>query len=296
MGNAKGDVMLSDEKLVELITAGSVTGVKPTPDWYTAESPVQASSLDLHVGDIYLPGKNADEAGGENHPLKEYNLKTGETVLIKTQETLSLPKQVGGIAFPPSRFAVKALLVTNAGHVDPEYRGPLRFTVINMGHELQKLSEGERVGTLILFRTETPPKAGWYSRTQKEGKAPTTADLNYLSKDFAEVVKRAEEIARQKVQEAELEVKVIEQRWNHRFGWVTALVTLIGAVVFGVFSFYSPVSRSDTRIDSMREEFTQAKQIEDRLQKLESAPKVEDITKTLKSLDQRTTALEKKVK
>jgi hypothetical protein len=46
----------------------------------------------------------------------------------------------------------------------------------------------------------------------------------------------------------------------------------------------------------MREEFTQAKQIEDRLQKLESAPKVEDITKTLKSLDQRTTALEKKVK
>jgi len=288
--------MLSDKQILELVNQGAVAGIKKEADWYTASSPIQAASLDLHIGSIYMPMTAADEAGGESHPLAEYNLKTGETVLIKTQETLNLPKTIAGIAFPPSRFAVKALLVTNAGHIDPEYKGSLRFTLINMGHDLQRLVAGDRVGTLILFRTDGEPEKGWYSRTGAAGRDPNTADLKYLSKDFAEVVKRAEDIARKQVHEAELELKVVERRFNQSLGWAGLVVTLIGAIVFGFFSWYSPVTKLETKVDSVREEYTQTKQTEGRLEKLESAPKTEDLVGSLRSLEKRVNNLEKRGK
>src|SRR6266478_9431305 len=170
--HAKG--LLSDTEIVKLIDGGHIKNVPPETDHYTDKSAVQAGSLDLHIGGIYLPRTAAEESGGENHALTEYLLAPGQTVLVRTAETLKLPKHVAGLAFPPSSFAVKALLVTNAGHVDPEYSGPLRFTIINMGHQIQKLENGFRVGTLVLFGLDREPERGWTARTGKEGRNPNT--------------------------------------------------------------------------------------------------------------------------
>jgi deoxycytidine triphosphate deaminase len=278
--------VLSDKEIAELVDTRKITGVQENVPRLTSESPIQAASLDLHIGNIYLPSASADGAGGENKPLSEHLLSTGETVLVGTLERLNLPPDIGGIAFPPSRFAVKALLVTNAGHVDPEYRGPMRFTIINMGHEAQKLQTGDRVGTLMLFRASKGAEKGWFSRTGYEGRLPTTQDLRYLSKDFAEVGTRAERIAKEKVREATISAALL-----------AAILTFVAAIIIGIGSLYSPVAKLETKVDLYQEQSTKAQDIEKRLQKLEGDAKATaDVAETVRSLEKRTAALEKKVK
>lgn len=242
--------MLSDNELFNLVDAGAISGLTMPSDRFSYDSPVQPASVDLHIGGIYLPRAAADEAGGENHPLTEHLLKTGETVLIRTEEVLKLPNNVGGLAFPPSRFAVKALLVTNAGHVDPEYSGPLRFTVINMGHEPQKLENGARVGTLVLFRTSAQPQRGWTARSGGPGRNPNTEDLRYLARDFVEVGQRATEIAQN-----------LLRRWEFRLAvWLTVLTLFVALV--GV---YAPYVKLENKIDTIKEEVTNSKETQEKL-------------------------------
>jgi dUTPase len=230
--------------------------VPPESNHYTDISSVQAGSLNLHIGGIYLPRTTAEEPGGEHHPLTEYLLAPGQTVLVRTAETLRLPKHVAGLAFPPSGFAVKALLVTNAGHVDPEYSGPLRFTIINMGHQVQKLENGLRVGRLVLFGLDRAPERGWRTRMGKDGRNPNTEDLRHLSTDFAEVENRARQIARDEVQGAQLLVQQVEQRWNRRLTFAGILFSAAVLLIVGFFTWHSPIARLDTKIDLVRDDFS----------------------------------------
>ena len=288
--------MLSDNQILELIRRGCIRGVDIPPNPYTAESPVQPGSLDLHVAGVYLPGASADEAGGEHHPLTEYLLKTGETVLVSTAEDLELPRNIGGFAFPPSRFAVRALLVTNGGHIDPEYSGPLRFTVINMGHQVQSLTKGQRVGTLVLFATDEPVTSGWSTRTGKSGRTPNTEDLLYLCTDFADVTKRANEIAKSEIDKARLQIETIEQRWNRRAWFAAIVMGFAVTLAVAVFGWYSPVAKLEMQVASMREEFVGAKATEDRLRQLEAKPDPQALSARLDLLEKRTTSLEKRLK
>lgn len=245
--------MLSDNELLNLVDAGAISGLTVPSDRFSYDSPVQPASVDLHIGGIYLPRAAADEAGGENHPLTEHLLKTGETVLIRTEEVLKLPNDVGGLAFPPSRFAVRALLVTNAGHVDPEYSGPLRFTIINMGHEPQKLENGARVGTLVLFRTKVQPQRGWTTRSGGSGRNPNTEDLRYLARDFVEVGQRATEIAQN-----------LLHKWEFRLAvWLTIL-----SLVVAFAGVYSPYVKLENKIDTVKEEVTHSKETQEKVDAL----------------------------
>jgi deoxycytidine triphosphate deaminase len=272
--------MLPDVELIGLIREGNLQNVPEDFDKLGSKSPVQPGSVDLHIRGIYLPGAAADERGGENHPISDYNLKAGETVLVSTCETLRLPKNIGGFAFPPSRFAAKALLVTNGGHVDPQYSGPLRFTIINMGRELQRLEIGSRVGTLVLFHTSSGVARGWTERNGGPGKLPNTGDLGYLSRDFADVEERAERIAHAEVQEAQSRLRdevekaqrtlsEIEGRVNHRLNITIYVASLVVAVVIAVAGWFSPVAKLETKVDGLTEQFSQRQRTDQRLSDLE---------------------------
>jgi|SRR5579872_710826 len=257
--------MLSDKQLLDLVRGDALRGVVDSDDWLSDNCSIQPASIDLHIGGIYLPGKTASEAGGEERPLREYLIGTGNTVLISTAEELNLPVGIGGFAFPPSSFAAKALLITNPGHVDPEYRGPLRFTLINMGHEEHKLQMGEKIGTLVLFRLDRPCAAGWFTRHKEEGRLPNTEDLHWLSVDFAEVTKRAQDIAQQEVSRAQLQVAEVERRWNRRIGVWGAVAAILGAAIVAFFTWYSPFRGIDTRLNLMEDNFNRRTELENRL-------------------------------
>ena len=148
--------LLRDEEIITVVglrppAIPYIQGVVLPGDPYSKDSPVQASSIDLHIGNVYLPGEKEADLGGVQKPRQEYSLKTGETAIVTTLETLNLPSFVAGFGFPPSSVSFKGLLMTNPGHVDPGYAGVMRFTVINMGKDPYYLERGGRIVTLLLF-------------------------------------------------------------------------------------------------------------------------------------------------
>src|SRR5688572_5276125 len=138
--------MLRDADLKSLYT--SVVG-RPLPDDPDApDSPVQPASIDLVIGNIYVPDTRADDLGGVATPRDDYCLGAGETAVVTTQEQLTMPTDVGAIGFPPSSVSENGILTTNPGHIDPGYRGVLSLTVINMGRRSYDLKRGARILTL----------------------------------------------------------------------------------------------------------------------------------------------------
>jgi deoxycytidine triphosphate deaminase len=196
--------LMRDEELIASIAVqpGTVPYVEGLAlpaadvDRYSKDSPIQASSVDLHIGNIYLPGEKETDLGGAQHPRTTYTLTTGETAVITTLETLHLPANISGFGFPPSGVSFKGLLMTNPGHVDPGYSGVMRFTVINMGKEPYCLARGGRIVTLLLFRLENLVHASWAQRNPGGSIPPTHADISRLSRDFVDVEKRAARISR----------------------------------------------------------------------------------------------------
>lgn len=161
-------------------------------DWYSSSSPVQGASVDLTVGNIFLPNTKPGDEGSVELPVTGgYLLPTGRTAIIATKESINFPPDICAFGFPPAGVSRDALLMTNPGHVDPGYKGHLRFTVINMGHEKFELVPGDRIVTLLLFRLRERAQKDWLGRGGKKGEAsPSRQSLRKLAKDFIDVENR----------------------------------------------------------------------------------------------------------
>src|SRR6266849_4381334 len=193
--------LLRDEDLIARIdvvppAVPFVKDLKLPADRYSADSPVQGTSLDLHIGNIYLPGKKKDEVGGGDNPKSQHILETGRTAVVTTLEKLQFPSDVAGFGFPPSTVSFQGLLMTNPGHVDPGYEGFMRFTVINMAKEPFELKRGARIVRLLLFKLDVPVHADYRARHPEPSQLPREEDISRLSEDFVDVDRRAKRIAR----------------------------------------------------------------------------------------------------
>src|SRR5262249_24111108 len=111
-----------------------MVGDPPQPAVLNVDA-VRSTSLDLTIGEIFIPGSPPNDLGGSNMPKREHNLDQGHPAVLRTRENLRMGPCRAAIAFPPAHVSLKGLLMTNPGHVDPGHEGPLHCTVINMGHE-----------------------------------------------------------------------------------------------------------------------------------------------------------------
>src|SRR6266571_1725906 len=164
------------------------TNIRPDIGRWNAK--IQPASLDLTVGRILLPTEEDDE----QQPLvyeTNVSLNQGETAVVETHEYLRVPNTLAGIGFPPSSVSRDGLLMTNPGHVDPGFRGRLKFTVINMGKKPIELAAGKPICTLLFFRINAPEYA--YDKLDNTDKPQPPSDsslLRKLSKDFLEFDRR----------------------------------------------------------------------------------------------------------
>jgi deoxycytidine triphosphate deaminase len=202
--------LLTDKELEKELTKQNPMIEKiplpPGGDWFAAASAIQPSSIDLHIGQIFLPEKREGKPGSETKPLLKYTLKSGHTAVVITKEFFSLPDDFAGIGFPPDSVSSQGILMTNPGHIDPGYKGSLRFTLINMGREPFSLKAGDAIVTVLLFELEAPVKSGYAARHpgQISGVKGIQDTLNNLSADFVDVERRAERIAKSRVAKAAL--------------------------------------------------------------------------------------------
>src|SRR5438094_9876722 len=160
--------LLTDNDLAKEVTKKLpiIDNVPPAPggDWLASNSAVQPSSIDLHVGQIFLPETKEGDPGHENTPLDSYVLEAGHTAVVITRESFSLPNDIAGIGFPPDSVSSQGILMTNPGHIDPGYKGTLRFTLINMGRKRFSLRAGDSIVTVLLFESDSAAHKGYGDR------------------------------------------------------------------------------------------------------------------------------------
>lgn len=203
---------LSDGEIAPLLSGSDPLATNVRIDGFDhRDSAVQACTLDLTIGDIFVPERKGTEDGSANMPLSRFSLEEGATAVVRTAEVLSLPPDMGAIAFPPAHMSVQGLLMTNPGHVDPGYSGPMHFTVINLGSEDYELRRGERVVRVLFFKLKADAKVPYDKRKGRTGGRSfvTQELLGRLSPDFLNVNRRAREAATNAVRGVDLWAKVI---------------------------------------------------------------------------------------
>jgi deoxycytidine triphosphate deaminase len=228
-------MIVTDNELQELIERKNnplLTDYDPPVNWSDKDSLVQPCSIDLHIGAVFQPGVKPGKAGSAENPKSELVLKTGQTAIVVTKESIHLPSDYAGYGFPPSHVSSKALLMTNPGHIDPGYSGKLQFTVINMGREDYVLRSRDLIVTILIFKLPTKANTDYGARHSKpagstvvEVQQPAASidrlifklatkvvahfaprgvasssiaqdDIDRLSPDFVDVQRRATSIAR----------------------------------------------------------------------------------------------------
>jgi dCTP deaminase len=236
------------------------TGV-PKGDFSGANSKIQASSLSLTIGEIFVPGPATERSGSASNPMRELTIGQGHTAVIRTAEVLDLGPRLAGIAFPPATLSLKGILMTNPGHIDPGYKGPLHITVINMSRTPFPLRAGDRIMRVLFFGLDGEPSASFSARHANEKKIDviTTELLDRLSIDFLDVEKRARKIANKAVRRAAYVATAIPV--------VVALLALFGNLFIGLDPLKDSISKLDARLSVA--ESKQAGTLEDRIRKIE---------------------------
>ena len=188
-------MLLSDQKLVEL-DPNIIKGLDRSGDLYAANSRIQPASIDLTIGDIFLPEMKEGKKGSLQNPFHYYSLRSGHTAIVQTKEELELPSNLAAIGFPPSRVSSKGLLMTNPGHVDPGYKGRMKFTIINMGRESYPLKTDEIIVTLLFFHLAPAAKKSFSERVPNIQGNVGEEELSKLGRDFLDVERRAASITK----------------------------------------------------------------------------------------------------
>jgi dCTP deaminase len=222
--------------LVDLDLGSSISDrTDPNSRLYSADSPVQAASIDLHVGKIYVPGAEAGKAGSASTPItREYSLPVGKTILITTREQFDLPNGLAGIGFTPFRVALKGVFITSVGHVDPGYEGPLRLIVVNMSKQAYSVRINDRIATVLLFSLGQNATKGYRDRGAAglgghRGGVVDQETLDGMASSFLSLEDRMKELVTHEV--------------NHEVtrGWMWVIGALIVTVILAAFG---PISSS----------------------------------------------------
>jgi dUTPase len=229
---------------------------QPLDNGLLRTSQVRPASLTLTIGDIFLPGTKPEDLGGCENPLSIYELKQGHTAVIRTRETIHLSARQAAIGFPPSNDSLNGMLMTNPGHIDPGYNGPLHCTVINMAHASLHLEKGARIMRVLIFESSEPEPesvAPYFARVgigpRDIGQSPITEQLLCrLSTDFVDVERRSEEVAKKEVHKA--------QMWSL---WVPLGVAVVAAVASFAGTYFTSVLAVRNDLAALRLDFERAK-------------------------------------
>jgi dCTP deaminase len=261
-------------------------GDPPVPTELTSAD-IRSTSLELTIGEIFIPGSAENDLGGSNRPKSAHNLDQGHTAVVRTREWLQMGARRAAVAFPPAHVSLQGLLMTNPGHVDTGYNGPLHCTVINMGHESYPLKRGERIMRALFFELDDNaqgvPGTG---RAAATANPITTELLTRLSIDFVDVEKRAKSIADSAISTATWRATLIAALIPIGLALLTYLATLYSSplqtIKDDIVKLRSDVTSAatkleekqdyytlDTKLSTLKTEFTKADKFDGRLKTLE---------------------------
>jgi dCTP deaminase len=222
-------------------------------------SKIQPASLDLTIGRIFLPMEGQDDKVREEPNV---SLGQGETVVVETHEVLTMPRTAAAIGFPPSTISRSGLLMTNPGHIDPGFRGTLKFTLINLGRKPIELASGNQICTLLIFSIAQPDHAyDQLDTTDKPARPSDTALLGRLSKDFLNFSDRIKTTVTGELKAAQISTPIIS-------GILAILLTIMANIAANNLS---TVNELKAKVAALEKEVA-VKDLTRRIEKLENKP------------------------
>jgi deoxycytidine triphosphate deaminase len=256
--------VLVDHQIDQLLgaTPPLATNV-PHGDFRGPDSRIQAASLDLTIGDIFIPGADADKPGGLRSPHTRVSLREGRIAVIRTNETLAMPSNVVALGFPPASLSIRGVLMTNPGQIDPGYHGQLHLTVINMSKEPLALFRGQRLIRLIFAKLDGVPSADFQARHPQPLRSPITDELlQSLSIDFLNVEQRAKDM----IEKTERKTQILSGLIAAVVGIaITALTKFVPRLLDRYYALEAKIDGLEAKAD--------VSSLKDRLDRLETAAK-----------------------
>ena len=115
-------------------------------------SHLRTASIDLTLGtEIVIAGDKIDLAR-----KKHLNLKPGCALRATTAELIELPYDYLGRFGAVGRLTAGCVVLWGDLHVEPGFKGPVRFVLFNAGHSAFPLRLGETIGTLEILSLAAP--------------------------------------------------------------------------------------------------------------------------------------------
>lgn len=217
--------------------------------------PFQPSSFDLSIDKVLIPGVKGAKSGSASNAKTSHTLMPGSTAVVVTMEIFDLPARLGGIVFSMNKVSREGILLTNPGHVDPGYKGTLKFTIINMGQDEYELARGNKIASLMLLEVKNPTGTGWSDRHKSDLNQDSAIQeinrtnelLEKLSVDFLDIKSRATKIARKEVLKNSFLFSVVLVA-------VTILLTLLGSWFAIYINDHSQVSGLSNDVTQLQRE------------------------------------------
>lgn len=94
------------------------------------------------------------DAGLDIFAVEHATLRPGVHAVLPTGLHMEIPDGYVGLIWPRSGLAAKHGIDTLAGVVDSSYRGEIKVSIINHGHEDLEIKPGDRIAQLIIQRCE----------------------------------------------------------------------------------------------------------------------------------------------
>ena len=102
-----------------------------------------------------IPSRNhPTDAGLDIYAVEHATLCPGVHAVLPTGVHLEIPSGFVGLIWPRSGLAAKYGIDTLAGVIDSSYRGEIKVSIINHGHDDLEIKPGDRIAQLIIQRHE----------------------------------------------------------------------------------------------------------------------------------------------
>jgi dCTP deaminase len=237
------------------------------------EQDVYGCAAYLHIGDIFLPGSEANQIGSAGDPLKiNHCLTQGQTAVLRTKEKFKLDGEHAAVVFPSSSVSMQGLLMTNPGHVDPGYAGHLHVTVINMGSKPFPLVPNARFLRALVFKLDSAVASPLNATA-----SPITKELlARLSPDFLDVTGRAKVAAKNEIDRA-----VRANVWA-QYG-LPALAAVVAALITGLVTYYTQARNVEDQIQALKD-VNAARRLDDLENRIPTAQRLQTLESEVERL------------
>lgn len=141
---------------------------------------VQPASIDLTLDDFIITneGRTFDISGGQS-----FVLQGGETVNVRTRESLEFPIDYVGRIGAMTRMAKFGIIMSHGFQVDPGFSGHLQFCLFNAGGHAFELRSGEPIVSLEIMPLASAPSPDPRASAQIQASRDRGEVLSHFNED-----------------------------------------------------------------------------------------------------------------